>query len=125
MAKSSLSSGLRTRALSAALITLGCSLGVGLTPAMLAAEKPTEAGSQKLDANQMKERAALAKAVEEDKALLNADHIKLTAFEKSLSSDVLKLPANQQKLKALKSAIEADQWKLQAHQQKLDAATRK
>lgn len=116
-------SGIRSRALGAALVSLGCSLGVGLTPALLAAppaEKTIAADHIKLTANQQKDRAALQKTLELDRNAVAADQQKLAAFEKSLSAEQLKLEANQVKLKSLRAALEADQHKLEANQIKFD-----
>jgi hypothetical protein len=124
------SSGLRSRTMSAALVTLGCSLGVTLTPAMLAADKKApadqiESRQHKLDANQMKERASLEKAVAESKAALEADQWKLNDFQKSLKPADLKLEANQIKIGSLKATLERSAVKLKASQEKLAAASRK
>lgn len=129
MAKTN-SSGFRSRTMSAALVTLGCSLGVSLTPEMLAAEKKApsdqvESRPGKLEANQQKDRATLEKAVAESKAALETDQWKLTEFQKSLTPETLKLEANQVKVRALKATLERDGWKLQANQEKLEAAKRK
>ncbi|MGC4074793.1 MAG: hypothetical protein QM760_20275 [Nibricoccus sp.] len=119
MAKSSF----RSRTVSAALVTLGCSLGVSLTPELLAAEKKAEPAQ--LEANQQKDRVALEKTVTDTKTRLEANQWKCREFEKSLTPETAKLEANQVKLREMKKAVENDTVQLKAAQEKLAAATKK
>lgn len=115
MAKKIISSGLRSRTMSAALVTLGCSLGVTLTPAMLAAEKKAP---DQFTANQQKDRVALEKAVADSKSLLEANQWKCREFEKSLTPATAKLEANQVKLRELRTAVDLSEAKLKAAQER-------
>lgn len=119
MAKSSF----RSRTVGAALVTLGCSLGVNLTPELLAAEKKAEPAP--LEARQHKDRIVLEKAVADSKAILEANQWKCREFEKSLTPETAKLEANQHKLREMKKAVELDAAKLKAAQEKLSATVKK
>ena len=116
----------RTRALSAALLTLGCSLGVSLTPALLAAGDPPSPATQALPSHGEKLNAKQGEAaIKADKEAVEADEMAISKFEMGLTPATAKLPANQQKLAALKATLKADQQKLHADQARFDDPPKK
>ena len=126
MTPSSRSATFRTRALSAALLTLGCSLGVSLTPTMLSAIEPPPAGAQGLPATGIKHNAKQGEAIiQADKEAVEADEMAISKFEMELTPATAKLPANQKKLAALKATLKADQQKLHADQARFDDPPKK
>ncbi len=126
MTKSTRPTTFRTRALSAALLTLGCSLGVSLTPAMLAAGDPPSPTTQALPATGIKHNAKQGEAIiQADKDAVEADEMAISKFEMGLTPATAKLPANQKKLAALKATLKADQQKLHADQARFDDPPKK
>lgn len=123
--------------MTAALVTLGCTIGVNLPPMLLASSLTREdlakgsagtlltAESLKLAAKQHKWSPDQVKSLQTDIDALSAAQIKLTAFQSKLSADHIKLPANQQKLKALRADVATAEAKLSATQIKIARTEKK
>jgi hypothetical protein len=112
-----------------ALFTLGCSLGVSVSP-LIAAGTASISGTQLLTIDQLKGLVSQHKIttaqfnllkidlnrVAADKALVSADQQKLATIQGQLTSAQLKIKANQEKLSAAQLKVAADQEKLRADQ---------
>lgn len=117
--------------MTAALVTLGCTLGVNLPPLMLASSLSKEdlargsagtlltADSLKLAAKQHKWSPDQVKILQSDIDALTAAQQKLNAFQSKLTSDHIKLKANQDKIRALQTDVANAQAKLSADQIKV------
>ncbi len=113
----------RTRNLSAALIALGCSLGVTIAPDAQATEHRLQYCANEHCAKG--EHFPHTEALKTDQATVDADQTAISKFEKSLTPETAKLPANKQKLQAMKATLQADQRKLQADQNASSAGSKK
>ena len=117
---------LRSRSVRAALVALGCSLGVSFAPLLpsaaadgrpagdhlLTSEQIQYAASEhKLEANQVKQLQA-------DLDALSASQQQLAAFEATLTPKTRDLQVNRSKRQALQAKVQADKAKLAADQQK-------
>lgn len=123
--------------MTAALVTLGCTLGVNLPPLMLASSLSKEdlakgsagtlltADSLKLAAKQHKWTPDQVRVLQADIDALTAAQQKLNAFQGKLTADHIKLKANQEKLKVLQADVSTAQARLSADQIKITRAEKK
>lgn len=121
---------LRSRAMIAALVTLGCVLGIGLTPNTFAAKAgipvpltaqqiPQFAQQNNLSADQIKILEADLAVITADQAKLAADQQKVADFKATASPDPKQRKPNELALARLQKEVQMDQEKLKADQAKL------
>jgi hypothetical protein len=115
-------SAIRSRPVTAALLTLGCSLGVNLAPLMAA---PRDSTPALLTSEQLKEIAGLhklsatqIKMLQDEIDVAAADQRQLTADQEKID-EMQKLRASQEKIKALQQKILLDEQKLTSDRNKL------
>lgn len=110
--------------MTAALVTFGCSIGVNLTPMMLAADKAAPlltSESLKLAATQYKWSPEQVRQIQTDIDAVNVAQKKLVDAQSKMSSTHIKRSAEQEKIKAIQTELEAAKAKLAANQSKLTA----
>lgn len=110
--------------MTAALITFGCSIGVNLTPMMMAADKAAPlltTESLKLAATQYKWSPEQVRQLQANIDAVNVAQKKLVDAQSKVSSTHIKRSADQEKIKAIQTELEAAKTRLAANQSKLTA----